>query len=150
MCSTTQLRKRRNLTMRCLSFTIGTVLLLAAFTSSALAQNPGSITGAAKDSNGGVLPGASVTVVNPAKAITQKAETNAQGDFVFPQLPPGTYTITVEKTGFKKVEKANVVLSTGDKLNAGDFELEPGDLSATVQVEADAGQLQIKSESGER
>ncbi len=136
--------------MRTLSLSIGMVVLFAAFTISVHGQNPGSITGTAKDSNGGVLPGASVTVINPAKAITQKAETNEQGDFVFPQLPPGTYTITVEKAGFKKVEKANVVLSTGDKLNAGDFELEPGDLSATVQVEADAGQLQIKSESGER
>src|SRR6266542_6184 len=136
--------------MRTLSLSIGMVVLFAAFTISVHGQNPGSITGTAKDSNGGVLPGASVTVINPAKAITQKAETNEQGDFVFPQLPPGTYPITVEKAGFKKVEKANVVLSTGDKLNAGDFELEPGDLSATVQVEADAGKLQIKSESGER
>jgi hypothetical protein len=43
-----------------------------------------------------------------------------------------------------------VILSTGDKLNAGDFALEIGELTEAVQIQADAGQLQIKTESGER
>src|SRR5262249_29247608 len=70
--------------------------------------------------------------------------------FVAPQLPPGAYTISVEKQGFKKVEKSNVVLSTSDKLNAGDFTLEVGQVTEAVQIQADAGQLQIKTETGER
>ena len=59
---------------------------------------------------------------------------NDQGVFVFPQLPPGAYTVTVEKAGFKRTEKTDVVLSAGDKLNAGDFQLEAGEISATVEV----------------
>ncbi len=43
-----------------------------------------------------------------------------------------------------------MILSTGDKLNAGDFVLEIGEVTEAVQIQADAGQLQIKTESGER
>ena len=123
---------------------------IAALASIAAAQNPGSITGTVTDPNGGVVPGASVTVENPINAISRTGVTSDNGNFTFAQLPPGTYTITVEKSGFKRIEKSNVILSTGDNLNAGDLVLEAGDISATVQVQADAGQLLLKSESGER
>jgi outer membrane receptor protein involved in Fe transport len=129
-------------------------LVLAAITLSlaavAFAQSDGTIFGTVKDVTGAVVADATVTVLNPAKGITRKTTTNADGAFVYPQVPPGTYTIHVEKPGFKRVEKTNVVVATGDKLNAGDFLMEVGELAATVQVTADAGQLQIKSESGER
>src|SRR5213594_1262653 len=98
-----------------------------------LAQSSGSITGTVKDANGGLVPDATVTANNQAKAITQTAQTNEQGVFVFAQLPPGSYTITVEKQGFKIAEKTNVALSVGDKINAGDCQLETGDVSATIQ-----------------
>lgn len=110
----------------------------------------GSISGTVKDINGAVLPDVTVTLVNPANNVTQTATTNEDGVFVYPQVQPGTYTITVEKEGFKRVEKSDVVLSTGDRLNAGDFVLEVGGVGETVTVVADAGQLQIKTESGER
>jgi hypothetical protein len=58
--------------------------------------------------------------------------------------------IKTEKSGFKKIEMSNVILSTGDRLNAGEFVLEVGNVTETVQVTADAGQLLIKTESGER
>jgi hypothetical protein len=110
----------------------------------------GSITGSVKDINGAAVPGATVTLTNPASSVSQTATTNEDGVFTSPQLPPGTYTVSVEKEGFKRIEKAGVVLSTGDRLNAGDFVLEAGGVSETVQVVADAGQLQVKTESGER
>ncbi|HZS03640.1 MAG TPA: TonB-dependent receptor [Blastocatellia bacterium] len=116
----------------------------------AFGQNAGSITGAVKDGSGAAIAGATVTITNPANSISQTATTNEAGIFVVPQLPPGTYVIRVEKGGFKKVEKSNIALSTGDKLNAGDFVMEVGELAETVQIQADVGQLQIKSESGER
>jgi Carboxypeptidase regulatory-like domain/TonB-dependent Receptor Plug Domain len=125
--------------------------LILSFTSVAFGQSgAGSITGTVKDSNGAAVAGAIVTIVNPAKSIAQTATANEDGIFVFPQLPPGDYTISVEKVGFKKVEKSNVVLSTADKLNAGDFVLAVGEVAETIQVQADTGQLQLKSESGER
>src|SRR5262245_57445426 len=116
----------------------------------AFGQSDGSITGQVKDSNGGAVAGATVKIVNPANGVSRTMAADADGIFVAPQLPPGAYTISVEKQGFKKVEKSNVVLSTSDKLNAGDFTLEVGQVTEAVQIQADAGQLQIKTESGER
>ncbi len=113
-------------------------------------QSDGSITGQVKDSAGAALAGASIRIVNPSNGVTRTATTDADGVFIALQLPPGAYTITVEKQGFKKVEKSNVVLSTSDKLNAGDFTLEVGQVTEAVQIQADLGQLQVKTESGER
>ncbi len=116
----------------------------------AFGQSDGSITGQVKDGNGAAVAVATVRIVNPANSVSRTATTDADGIFVAPQLPPGAYTISVEKAGFKKVEKSNVVLSTSDKLNAGDFILDVGQVTEAVQIQADAGQLQIKTESGER
>jgi len=126
------------------------LMAISSLTGAGFGQSAGSISGAVKDNNGAAVADAAVTIVNPANSLTQTARTNADGFFVSPQLQPGTDLITVEKAGFKKVEKTNIVLATGDKLNAGDFTLEVGDVTKAVQIQADAGQLQIKTESGER
>jgi hypothetical protein len=125
------------------------VILMAAGVSVA-AQSAGSITGVVKDETGAAVAGATVRLVNPSASISQSTTSNEDGLFLSPQLPPGAYSITVEKTGFKKFEKTNVILTTGDKLNAGDFTLSVGQVTEAVQIEADSGQLQIKTESGER
>src|SRR5262245_35615021 len=129
---------------------ITSILVAIGIQTCIFAQSAGSITGTVKDSNGSAVALATVTVNSPTIGITQTATTNEIGIFIFPQLPPGNYLIKAEKNGFKKIEKSNVILSTGDRLNAGDFVLEVGAVSETVQVTADAGQLQIKTESGER
>ena len=129
---------------------IATILLMVSMAAAALAQSASTITGTVKDSSDAVLPGATVILVNPGQAISQTALTNPDGVFVFPQLPPGTYTISVELPGFKKTEKSDVILPTAAKVNVGDFVLAVGNVSETVTVEADTGRLQIQSESGER
>src|SRR5262249_58327129 len=91
-----------------------------------------------------------VMVSNPLGGVNQTARTNSEGNFVFLQLPPGTYTITAEMSGFKKSEKKEVVLPAASRVNVGNLVLEVGALTETVTVAADAGQLQIQSESGER
>ena len=75
---------------------------------------------------------------------------NSSGDFVVPNMPPETYDITVEDKGFKKLETNGMVLSAADKFNAGEFELAPGAAAESVTVTADAGQMQLQSNSGER
>ena len=65
----------------------------------------GSIQGTVKDRTGDPIPGASVTAHDAATNITQTAVTGEDGVFVVPQLPPGNYTITVEKAGFKKFSR---------------------------------------------
>jgi hypothetical protein len=116
----------------------------------AAAQSAGSITGTVKDSSGAILPGATVTVSSPAIGVTQTATSDTRGVFVALQLPPGTYTLSVEMQGFKRVEKANIIVPTASKVNVGDLLLEVGSLSEMVSVEADVGRLQIQSESAER
>ena len=133
--------------MKTIKNIIVSLAIVAGLASSANSQT-GSITGSVTDANGEVIHGANVTASNPTVGITRAVVSNEQGVFVFPQLPHGTYTVTVEKTGFKRIEIANVVLSAGDQINVGDLQVETGDVSATVQVEADSGQLLLKSESG--
>lgn len=110
----------------------------------------GSISGSVVDSTGNVIAGAKVSIINPATNSIHTVTTNEQGMFTAPQLQPAQYTIIVEMTGFKKVEKTGIPLSAQDKLNAGAFTLEVGQVTDTVTVQADAGQLQLKTESGER
>ena len=86
------------------------LLIAAVLAGSLLAQSSGSISGAVKDSKGGMIPGATVTVAARAEAVSQTAYTGGEGSFVFPQLPPGTYTITVEMAGFKKAVRGGVIL----------------------------------------
>jgi hypothetical protein len=123
---------------------------MASVAIAALAQSASTITGTVKDSSGAILPGATIILVNPGQAISQTTLTNSDGVFVFPQLPPGTYTISVELPGFKKTEKSDIILPTAAKVNVGDFVLPVGNVSETVTVEADTARLQIQSESGER
>ena len=120
------------------------------FGAALMGQSNGSITGTVKDSNGGVIVGASVTVSAPASGIRQTIKTNEVGAFVFPQLPPGTYSVLVEMQGFKKAEKSDVTLPVSSHISMGDMVLELGNVAETVTVEAEAGQLQVESASGER
>src|SRR5581483_11140725 len=103
-----------------------------------------------KDPSGAVVPNATVTVRNGEIGVTRVATSSESGDFVLPNLPPATYSISVEAQGFKKMETRSVVLSAADKLNAGDFVLQVGSTTETVSVTADAGQLQLQANSGER
>ncbi|MBZ5547888.1 MAG: TonB-dependent receptor [Acidobacteriia bacterium] len=110
----------------------------------------GTIFGSVKDPTGAMIKDASVTIANPANGITRTVTTGSDGTFVAPGLYPGTYTITVESKGFKKSETTGVVLSAADKLNAGEIVLAMGAATESVTVTADAGQIQLQSNSGER
>jgi len=75
--------------------------LLLATASGLRAQTPtGSITGRVTDASNLSVPGATVTITSPNLQGTRTAVTSANGDYIFPSLPPGSYTITVELTGF--------------------------------------------------
>ena len=110
----------------------------------------GTIFGRVKDVSGAYIAGATVTVRSPETGAQRTVTTSDSGDFVVPNMPPDTYTITVEAKSFKKLESKGVRLSAADKLNAGEFELSPGAATESVTVTADAGQLQLQSNSGER
>ena len=74
----------------------------------------GTITGTVTDPSGAVVPGVSVTVVNDRTGASRTTTTNDQGSFSFPELDAGTYTMTVNKAGFKKLTEKNVELHVAD------------------------------------
>jgi len=67
---------------------------------------------------------------------------------VFPQMQPGVYDIIVEMPGFKKYDKKNVTLYGNEKLSVGTFSLEVGALEQSIEVNAQA--IELQTESGER
>ncbi len=125
-------------------------LVLLAATIGVGQSTSGSITGMVKDSAGAPVAEATVLVTNPATNLTRKVTTNSAGVFTATQLPPGNYTVAVEKTGFKKLEKTNIVLNAIDLVNAGDFTLDVGAVTDTVTVSAETARIEIQSETGER
>ena len=117
---------------------VGLALLVAAYgTGQASAQDANAtITGTVADDQGSVLPGATVTVVNEANKQMRTGVSDGRGDFRFPTLTPGTYTIKIEMQGFKTFERRANVLNASSTLSLGSVKLSLGALSETVIVEA--------------
>jgi hypothetical protein len=110
------------------------------------AQNiSGSMAGRIVDQQGAAVPGASVTTAEPNRKISVTAKTNDAGEFVFPGLQPGNYTLTVEAAGFKKLEKPGIPLDANDKLDLGAVPLQVGAVSESVEVSAQVALLQTES-----
>ena len=106
---------------------------LFVFTSVALGQNTGTISGTVQDQSGAVVAGANVKAQNPATSFSRETTSATNGFYRFDQLPVGTYTITVEATGFKKSVTQSVALSVNDSLTL-DVKLEVGQVSEVVTV----------------
>src|SRR6187455_2007716 len=69
----------------------------------------GTITGTVKDGQGGVVPGASVTLISETRSTSSNpVTTNAAGDFVFPNLTADTYTVQVEMPSFRTLRRDKV------------------------------------------
>src|SRR5215471_9670663 len=75
-----------------------------------------SITGTIRDTNGAAVPGATVTAKNDATGVLSTQTTTESGLYSFSSLPVGNYTITVEKQGFKTLQKTNNTLQVGEPL----------------------------------
>src|SRR5712691_10416163 len=129
--------------MRKLTYVICSfMLLIVVGLSAAIAQTGSSnITGSVRDVNGAVVPGATVTAKNEATGVTSTQSTTDSGLYAFSSLPVGKYTITVEKQGFKTLQKTNNVLEVGIPLTV-DVALEVGLVSETVTVQSGLEQLQ--------
>ncbi len=110
----------------------------------------GTISGRVQDSTGAVITGANVTVSNPSNGFTRQITTSDAGEFVAPNLLPGTYSVTVEAAGFKKLESSGFVLNAAAKLDTGNLVLSVGATANEVTVSADIGQVQLQADSGER
>ncbi len=111
--------------------------ILAMSAGSANAQAIGQIFGKATDSSGGVLPGVTVTIAGPTLQQPLSQVTQSTGAYQFPVVPIGRYTVTFELSGFKRVARQNVEVTSGfnSEINA---TMEVGSMTEEVTVSAAA------------
>jgi len=93
----------------------------------------GRIVGTVTDSNGGVVSGASVTVLDVDRGTSRPLTTDESGAYNAPNLLPGNYKVRVEFKGFKATERQNVVLEVGQEIRV-DLSLQPGEQAQTITV----------------
>src|SRR5436190_2774573 len=113
---------------------VGIALILALFSAStAYTQSTASISGAVKDSSGGVMPGVSVVVKNDANGAAQESVTDADGRYTASALGAGSYTVTATLSGFTTAVAKGVRVAPGQPVTI-PLVLEVGSLSETVTV----------------
>src|SRR5688500_13142339 len=105
-----------------------------------------SIVGTVKDQSGAVLPGVTVTATQAATAVVTTTTTNESGQFVFPNLKIGTYTVSAELQGFKRAVRSDMTLNVQDRA-AVTFTMEVGQLAEEIVVRGGAELLQTTSAS---
>ena len=114
------------------------LLALAAAVSSASAQDfRGGITGRIADASGGRMPGVTVTATNVATNVASATTTNSEGDYSILFLNPGTYRLSAELSGFKKVVRDNLEVRIGDRLEV-PLTMDVGRMEETVSVTAES------------
>ncbi len=112
------------------------IALVLCFAAAAFGQGTtGSVEGTIKDSAGAVVPGVSVTVKSSGATTGFKATTTSdnEGYFQVSNVPPGTYTVSTEKSGFKNNNISNVVVSLEKNTSLG-ISLEVGGTDVVVDV----------------
>lgn len=101
----------------------------------------GGLVGNVTDASGAAIPTAKVTIVHTATGTSRDATVNETGLYRFPTIPPGTYSVTVEASGFRTFTRSGVDV-TANNLTRADARLDVGDVSERVTVEASSVTLQ--------
>ena len=114
----------------------------------ATAQVSGSVSGTVLDASGLAIPDVKVNLASQATAFQRKATTGTDGSFTFNAIPPGTYMVTVEHTGFRKFERKDIELTASEQFAVGQIHLELGKVTDSVTVTEQSASVQTAS--GER
>src|ERR1700687_2795129 len=97
----------------------------------------GRILGRVADSSGAVLANVKVTATNEATGIARDTKTSGSGDYVFPEVPVGTYTLSFDLSGFKTNVRKSVALDLNQVIN----------LNISMQVGASKEVVEVTSEA---
>ena len=120
-------------------------VLLIANTAVAVAQTfRGSIQGTITDSSGAAVAGAQVRVFSPATGLSRTIAANDRGEYVASELPLGTYSVTVEKQGFRTTTLTDIPVSVGSPTRA-DARLSTGMVQEIVEVNAEVPLVETTS-----
>ena len=111
-----------------------------AFASYGQALN-GTILGSVADASGALVPNAKVSVLELNTNLTRSVQSVESGNYTFPNLPAGLYTVSVELAGFRKSvrERVEVTINSTNRI---DFQLQPGQITEQIEVTAEAPALQ--------
>ncbi len=121
------------------------VLLLATMPSLGLAQQTGTLSGTVRDPQGAVLPGVTITVSGAALiGGARSGTTGAAGAYQVSGLPPGSYTVTYELTGFTPVKRESVVVQVAQTVRL-DIDMSVGALQETVTVSGESPIVDVGS-----
>src|SRR6266508_1704266 len=109
----------------------------------ALAQSgTGSLRGYVRDEQGGALPGATVTATSPELLAPVTSVTDSSGFYRLPNLPPGTYALSVELQGFSTHKQEGILLRGGANFEV-DVAMKIGTLSETITVSGESPMLEV-------
>ena len=112
---------------------------------SGLAQSGrGTLTGSITDSTGAIISGASLDLKETNTGSGYSAVSSGQGLYTFPQLPPGTYSLTVGFAGFQSHKQDGITVNVGSTATV-DVALQVGSATSSVTVSGDASHLQTES-----
>src|SRR5688572_19352440 len=119
------------------------VSVLLAWTAAAQTQTA-TLRGSVHDASGAVVPNAKLVLTNVAQNRPWSTIANETGEYTFLQIPPGSYSLSVEAVGFKRYSQPQFVLEVA-QIAAIDVTLEVGSTSDTVEVRSDAPLLETAS-----
>src|SRR5262245_25969014 len=102
------------------------------------------ISGQVTDASGAVMPGATISARSIATNAIYRTESGADGEYALRNLDPGSYVITVEKTGFRKLVREGVVLQVSDHATL-NLAMQTGDVTESITVKEDIAQLQTET-----
>jgi outer membrane receptor protein involved in Fe transport len=105
------------------------------------------LNGMVVDQSGAVVPDTRVSLVNPATGLRRQVTTNKEGSFIFPLLPPATYTITAQHDGFSAVQIDNIILDVNDQRLI-QITLKVGQVNTAITVTEEAPLINVSSSVG--
>jgi hypothetical protein len=121
-------------------------LLLGCVSASLFGQGlTGQLSGSVTDPSGSAVASASVQITNSAKAQTRSTKTDGQGHFVFTELLPGTFVLTIDAPGFKKFEQQEINVSATERVTLPSIALQVGEVSETISVTSESAAVQTES-----
>ena len=125
---------------------LGAVVLALVFLSVPLAAQDASLVGTARDTQNAVMPDVNITLTNLDTGVLQNTRTNADGNYEFPAVKPGNYSLKAEKTGFQTFVENRFALAV-DARSRIDPVMQIGQASTVVSVEANPIGVQTESSS---